>query len=409
MHNRNTRTKGRAVWALTSTALLLTGLLTPTAAAAAQPTGTSDRSPGLSNIRDSKTIEGPTLLDGELLSNKTGKPLSDVELTLEVWPANEVLETLQDGETVKLIPVGKATTGEDGQFELRISDEAAVERAADIGGNANFTVSGPNQDSLIDHNFSAPARATARNKAAAMRGSAPEHVSLRGQNNRVAGAAGSDSMQAPAMQKTCYTTKVATYASRPGIVGASYVQTSGVKADFDYSASGTTTSSVGVSYGGTYGSYSSSGSTTVSSNSTITFPAVGANTKRIHRTAFNIGKFRIYCESGSGTPISTRYQVRAYQVAGGNYDYIPANSLTAPSSNCEYYNPDGGQSLDSTRATNWTNGLSLKSQIGIDLSVTSGYSGTVKQVWKFTSRRALCGTNGSPAGTPGTLFARTSK
>ncbi len=62
-----------------------------------------------------------------------------------------------------------------------------------------------------------------------------------------------------------------------------------------------------------------------------------------------------------------------------------------------------------TKATQWTNGIDLTPEIlSIDASVSSGYSRDLKTKFTFPTRGRLCGMADYPGGTrPGTTVART--
>lgn len=198
----------------------------------------------------------------------------------------------------------------------------------------------------------------------------------------------------------CGTTLVSDLGQRSVWVGGTYVTTTGVTADLIYNASSSSTLGVGVSTGGSYGSFSASGSVSKSSSGTVNF---AAHSSRQHAyTYFVYGKFGYWCDSRPGY---YEYKVMARSWAGGSSVYTPSSAPTA-----SYCTPNSaGSSFAKTTSTAYTfgTGADVSGAIGIDLSSRTGYSTQTQATFKFTYARKLCGTNALPGGSPGRLVAKT--
>jgi hypothetical protein len=136
-------------------------------------------------------------------------------------------------------------------------------------------------------------------------------------------------------------------------VGETYPGPS-ARAKFTYEATSTSTVGVGYSISGAAGSYTQSGTSTVSSTTRIGWPDRLPNTKWMHRTTYQYKKFEI---KDGGYCTDRWYQVRATAYQGGVNSY----QIVGPPS-ATYCSPIGGPVVidkDGGHAITWTNGVTL--------------------------------------------------
>jgi hypothetical protein len=187
----------------------------------------------------------------------------------------------------------------------------------------------------------------------------------------------------------CNDVVVATYNNRTDLIGEVYTGPDAT-GDFQYSTEGTTTVSIGVSASGSYGSFSSSGSATVTAKASIDYPTVGNNGLKVWQTEFQWKKIyeEIYTDYGCQ---STGYEVRPSAWEGDQSGY---NAASAPTANyCSTAYAGSTTSKDSSNAITFSNGAKLGSVIGIDLSSKTGFTSKAKIVFKWQRAGRLCGTN----------------
>lgn len=169
---------------------------------------------------------------------------------------------------------------------------------------------------------------------------------------------------------------------------------------FKYSAASNSTLGIGVSNTGAYGSFSLSGSTTVSSNASVTFPAITTATSKFYRTNFNYSK--LACSYGTANPV-IKYEMRAISYAAGS----ASAAATAPSATACIDNLAGTTFVkSSSTATSFSAGAKTASAIGIDLLSRTGYTTATTVTIKFTAKKKLCGHQGLPGSTPGLLVVK---
>ncbi len=337
--------------------------------------------------------DGPVAASGRLLTQE-GKPAHGIALRLEAWPSSDTLQRLKPGESVQTVPVGKVVTKRDGTFSLRVANVAALSRMKNRSGVVDLSIVGEGEGAQYNFSFPLEADGLIRGKV----GSGKPGLDLRPVGQLSKDQSARAEATAPPMEKACTYRLLEQLAPRTVIVGSSYVQTSGVTADFQFSTGASSALGVAVKSPGSV-SYKASGESSVSSSSTIDFPSVGANRKRIHRTKFVYGRYRVDC----GSILGPSTQIRPMRLAGGDYSYTPTNTLA--STKCVSYS-GGTHTNERSAAITWTNGVDISSLISIDLSSRTGYSTAAKAKYTFSASRKLCGTHDYPGGTPRTLFAK---
>lgn len=338
---------------------------------------------------------GQVIVHGVLYAADGSRAGVGEQVTLTAWPTSEVLAKLPDGARVPTLTAGVAVTDGEGAFALHYSDPAALTSYADADGNVDFTVESDAGGVVHSYSLSRTLPSVGDQPGQRLAASAvpeSESVALRPLPGSAPSASRAAQNAVNAPVPVCVWIVVATLGNRWVQVGAA-TTTTGVTATFTYSSGGTATIGVGASVSGKKGTFSASGTTTVTSSSSVTMAPVTGATGKLFRTQYVFKKYAYRCSNGIG---DVKFQVRATSFAGG------ASSLTTTSiptaTYCTSY--EAGSSFD-TRTTNasaqkWSAGASVASDIGINLSSQSGYTTAVALKFVFTKAHKLCGTNAAP-------------
>jgi hypothetical protein len=382
----------RALGLVTVAALIATSSVTAIAAAAApKPV---DMLPG---IAESDQLTGPILAHG-LLMDTRGRPASG-QVTVIAWPRQEVMDALRVGDAVKTAPVGKASVAADGRFALRVDPKLPLNEYMSQDGSVSFDLWGVTADGSTLFSFTRKLDAGVKPAwvdPQGLRSSgaiAPETVDV-----TLRAAAGSVDMQdaasvpAPASDKACVDTVVATYNGRVGVIGEVYSGPHST-ADFQYANGSGSTLGVAFDSPGLPVNFSASGTTGISSSGTIDYPTQAANKLTVFETTFgyqNI-KRQIY---GSAGCIQQGNQVRPYRWDGAVLSYTAA---AAPSViDCQPVSiVPSTLTKDKANAITFSNGLKISSVLGIDLSLKTGFNTSTRIIHRFTSVGSLCGSDAS--------------
>jgi hypothetical protein len=203
---------------------------------------------------------------------------------------------------------------------------------------------------------------------------------------------GSKAVPLPAADKNmgCETVK-ATYNNVVVAVGETYPGPH-AKATFKYTNGQTSTLGVGVSVDGSFGSFSSGGSSTSAAATTLQYPQETYNTKFIYQTTFQYKKFHgydpVFCVFDYG------YEVRTTAFSGAVLGYNACCAPSTPYSSAVTLVPTHIIKHTSS-AVNWSDGVKLSAVIGINLSSQTGYSDSAEIDFYFTSVGSLRGDNSS--------------
>lgn len=182
--------------------------------------------------------------------------------------------------------------------------------------------------------------------------------------------------------------------ARNVVVGGVYASTNGHSSDLVYSAGSTTTFGVAVSATGGYGTYTSSGTTTFSADTTIGFPAYTSAGGHLLKTKFVFGRYQ--CYAGTTNPVSLGLRIYPMDFAGGTISASTSVPAT-PSTYCTPYLKGSDFEKNRTRVSSFSQGVEMKSSIGINLSSQTGFSTSTKLTIDFTANRQLCGKYAHPA------------
>jgi hypothetical protein len=347
---------------------------------------------------------GPVIVQG-VLFDIDGSPAGAGEIvTLTAWPTSQVLAGLAKGDAVPTLTAGVAITDASGAFALRYSDPAALAPFVDTDGTVDFTLDSESEGVTHSYSLSRTVSTSATTRVrqfAALVAVNTEVVDLRPVPGftppaTVAARMAPDSSVVAqtiptAVGPPCTWFVVSNLGKRWVRVGAA-TTTTGVTAKFVYSSGGTSTIGVGVSVSGKKGTFSASGTTTVTSSASIRMAPVTGVASKVFRTMFVFKKFAYRCTAGIG---DVKYEVRATSFAGGTSSLT---TTTPTARHCTDYEANSDFDTIATNATaeTWSAGASLASDIGINLSSQSGFTSSVALRFHFAKAGRLCGTNADP-------------
>lgn len=374
-------------------ALLIASLAQPAAAATPAP------DEWLPSVVDSSMLTSSVVSSGNVTSPDGHAFPEGATVELLAYPAEEVMRTLKEGDTIQVSPVAKARTDESGHFEMRLAEPSKLKRYASALGVVNFEIRAISGAYYAAFSFSS--------ELDALNGARMQRADLVGlnlvslpANDAVLNLEGS---RMGPINKTqiCGETLVANYGTRAVAIGQTYTAGAGRTGSLTYTSGSSSTLGVGLSMTGVYGSYSASGSISLSSTTTVSF--AGGTGGRLYKTYYVYGKYAQWCYpiGGSYDPSDIyAYKVRASSFAGGS-----AVSVTSapPANYCVALANGSTLTKSSTTAGTFSSGAKLIADIGIDLSVRTGYTSSTKVAFTNSSgsSKNLCGVSGYPGGTPG--------
>jgi len=355
-------------------------------AAAAPPTGS-----WLPEIQLSSSLQGPIVGSGRL-QDAIGRAAAG-NIVLYAWPTQDTLSRLHPGDHVKLVPVAKAIAGTDGTFSLRIDPTAPMAEVTSSAGIVDFELEGQSS-SGISH-FSFPRRLTASHTWTTLSGAPAGSASaalVPVVDDSAVQSGESAPAPLPAETKICSTTLVSVYSPAWDIVGEVYT---GPHADAQlvYQQGSTSTVGIGISVSGTSGTFSASGSSSLTDTGVVTYPNYGPTHNIVEQSEFRSAKYSIVCTI-HGTTYDHHFEVRPYDWIGGGTQYVAAGPPTA--TNCTPVGAGIGETVNTGTAITFTNGYSMSGQIGIDLSTSTGFTTNTELRFNFVSSGNLCGSNGYP-------------
>lgn len=381
------------------------------------------------------------------LSDSAGKPLTGHRVSMYVWPAESELAKMSEGDSLAVASVGTATTRSDGSFALvegapdprtkapGVYDvtviahdasgvvstvETSMERTADRelkaipglhGGPAaeNATVPRPAATAGPLASVSAPRAET--NPAVRLTAAGVPHLQM-----RTSGHAPSASLRTTDTVSTMTTQQdsgVDTMACSTGITrklmskhtnrltaaGSIHATTNGHRTRFLLSNGSSATLGTAVKYGS---SWSASGTVSRELQSETRWGERTGAVHRILQTRYTVGHYKVTV--GEYGACSTYYKKTPIVHEGGAESSAGSNPTATY---CRNYEKGGGMTLVKNKATNWTNGLSMASIIGFDVSSRSGYSTSEKLDVDITATgRKICGTNAYPADHPSRVVVK---
>ncbi len=356
-------------------------------------------------LTDSALLPAPIVASGAF-HERGGQARAGATVTLWVWPRH-VMATLRVGDSFKLQPVATATTDGNGRYDLRVGDYSLLLPYADQDGSVDLEVIGTAGTRSSSFAFTRRLNSVAAPTAvvAADGGSSTESVDL------VDGAAGKESSPTPGetsfsdkgvvVDKSCISTYIADLGLQWDLVGQTYSTTAGVTHRFTYTAGADSTLGIGISASGSYGSWSSGGTSSNSSTTSLSYPSQSGAIGRYYDSNWDYRKYRLDCYV-RGYFTGSSYETRAVTFGGGSR----LRSVAAPAARyCVAEAAGVTFKKTSTAATTWSNGVDISAVLGIDLSSQTGYSTSAEVEYAFSAAHHLCGTAGYPGGSAGQLVA----
>jgi hypothetical protein len=367
--------------------ILIALALSPAAASAARPAAVD----WPTTVRNTADLSGPVIASGSV-RDAQGRPASG-QAVLLAFPPQDVLSGLKVGDSVDVVPVGKARVGANGSFALRWDPLIPIDRFTSSYGTVDLEVlvDGPAGASVVafsrevtpDGSIGAAAHDTGDGRAA-------DEVALTldpglGSSKRSRDARETATLAAAPIY--CTNTLKALYPPVWHLVAELYTG-SHATVDFTYAVGTQSTLGVGLSVSGSAGSFSQSGKITVGSTGSINFAEVPQNQRRVEETQWRYGKWDVSC------PTAPHFEARPHSWIGGSTYYNAASTPSAPY--CTPYLIGDRPSIDQHQAIEWSNGVRISGIIGVDLSSTTGFTSKAAQKWTFRANGKLCGTNAYP-------------
>lgn len=357
-----------------------------------------------SAVRNSESLTGAPLITGRLIG-RDGLGAAGRVMVI-AWPSSDVLASLKDGDEFHTLDVAVADTDAGGRFALRVDPVVPLSAVKDVTGAINFSLLATTGAESASHAFAGRFDTSTGLWVAATQ--APDAATPLEVTLPVTEPLPSVGVEAPIPAATdkafpCPDYVMATYNQRTVLVGEVYPGPNAT-ADFQYSTGAESTLGVGVSVGGTYGSFSASGTATTSSTSTIDYATQPANSKKVFSTTYQYKKFEVWVYNGF-TCQKYNYEVRPTAFDGGAGGYNAANSPTG--TNCSYVGiVPTTLTKETANAVTWSNAVKVSSVIGIDLSGRTGFNTKTKIKHVFTKKGYLCGTNGQSWPNAQTVFGK---
>lgn len=354
-----------------------------------------------SGLTDSSLLSSRPAVSGVVMDEQGNPSKSGVVVQLVVTPSEAELARMKVGDERPVEVVGYARTDGEGRFVLRISDEEAARSHADPRGNVDYELI-----SSVDGNTSVRAISLAAPGSPGSRqsseGGEPSSLADIELVPNLDGAPDSASTRASVAGGSvvpmagCVKVFSKSLGQKRVTVGRGST-VSGAKMSFTYTSGSSSTLGVGYSTSGTSGSWSQSGTHSISVSNEVEFETVLSGSVEF-KTNFVYGKYQTVC-TGWGY-----YTVQATSHAGGSYPLGVGVISVNTSTNCVEHTGGSFTKYTST-ASEFSSGVGIVGAIGISLSSKSGYTSATKIKFTFTGKKRLCGKNGLPGGSPGLLRA----
>jgi hypothetical protein len=181
------------------------------------------------------------------------------------------------------------------------------------------------------------------------------------------------------------------YAPAWTVIGGTYDTTNSVTQSFSYTSGQSTTLGVGTSASGAPGTFSLSGTGTVSATSGENFPSSTGARDTLYETEFTTAEYGYTCGDGYVSE-----QVRPGSYAGG----ARTAATSAPSASYCVYQQKGSEFTKSTTAAVTYSAAATVSAIAFSLTAQTGWDTSAAITYTFGGGHYLCGTDGYPGGDP---------
>ncbi|MCW2497333.1 hypothetical protein [Jatrophihabitans sp.] len=321
------------------------------------------------------------------LTGGSGSPAAGATVVLLAEPSGAALEALPDGGTASLSAISQTTADAAGTYSVGIPAGTSLDGVADPTGVVNLVALAVSGTSIGVTYLSTPVATSSSSGlhlAAAPADDEPTAVvdapiELTGTSDSATPLSGGP--------PTCSVHKIHTYGPREVVVGSTYSYTSHASETFTYSKGTNSSLGVGVNYAMTGGSFEASGTHSVSSDSSITFPTESGAKNTHFITWFDYAEFGASCGSRSWR------SVEATDWDGGS-KISTASSLTA--THCLPYASGSTFTNTHSSAFDYSNGSLVSDIVGISLSARTGYSTSATLLVHLTADSRLCGYKGYP-------------
>lgn len=378
---------------MVSLAIACAAATIPVSAGAATP-GTSTAVPvGVDAAALAGTRVGPVVAVGRL-TNKAGQPTAG-RVSAQAWPSEQFQRSLSVGAQFTTPTVGTATAANDGAFSLRVDPAKVPAGYRSPGGQVNLNLVAWAGGSQGETNMSvqlAPGRTAAATGAAAPVQS--KAVTLRldrplasapTQGARSATVAVPNAVGCWTYWVLLSTNDVWTHA------GETYAYHGGTTAGFDMSSGNSLSLGVAFSGSGRWGTFSPSGSYTISSS--VEYHWLASNAFLEYDVQTRYGRYGLRSTCGTGY-----YQYRESPM------YDTGGNRTIGTGYPNWWNcvPMSG---NFRWQRNWSSGyhysigggVNLYGVIGTNLSIDTAWSGSYDVWYQFTYPSYLCGSNAVPS------------
>jgi len=343
----------------------------------------------VAGITDSSALTTPTVLTGTLRS-RTGSPAAAGQIVIYAWPD---LTNSQVGDSFTPQPLASAVADAQGRYEVRLASSVTSSLRSQGSGVANLEAVASDPSGKFFTSFGFPlnvdegilAPSASANGAVS---AAPRSQDLTLGSLQYAPSQGNPASIAEAKTIVCVTNDIQNLGQEKALVGATYDSSGVVFHNFIYQNGQSSELGIGSSsdnqiftFGGSYG---------ITNTGTITYSQNGGKTGGYYYTYFIYHKFREVCNNGY-----VQYTVRPVSWVSGS-----SQAKVGTISNASYCTAFAAHTtIEDTvdTAVTWSNGISIKSQIGIDLTAKTGYDTKGTTVFSATNYNVhLCGVGGYP-------------
>jgi hypothetical protein len=351
----------------------------------------------LPTLRSSSQLSGSPSVAGILQDSQGNAMKPGTRVVLFAYPRSETLAGLQVGDSFEPVAVAKAVVGGQGRYELRVDRGVDLSRFASDTGLIDFAVTAVRGRDIATSYFSASAADLQGDGAPGKRVDA---TAIDG--GAVLDVVDPTDPRSAVKTEVCGETYVRDLGSQRTIVGQSYTTSTGAWQQLSLSSGASSELGVGISVSGAYGSYSSAGTESKSSSTTVQFPQLSGWYR--YYGWFTYGKYSRWCYPVYDPSKKYVYQYVARPVTGGinGADYVSLG--TAPAANyCDKMGPGAKYSTDSSKARTFSNGVEIFNVIGINLSSRTGYTASQSLTSKNTSAtsKQICGVDARIGDAPG--------
>jgi len=389
----------------------------------------------LPDIALSSELEVSPFVSGEL-ADSDGVPFdSGVQIELLVWPSKEAQNAVPTGGSLRLEPVAKALTGDEGSFSLKIQDVDALAQYASEDGIVDFRLKSTSGDDAVVWEFSqnflevdghlelvpgtydVDASSAKRGSTDATEGMVGVQLKALDNENRPAGDTQSRGGFGvppgfPEGPYSCDEYRSATYPDISATVGVTILDVTATRGEFVFTTGSRSELGSAVSFTGQVGTYEAGSITRISTTGRDSGSGMlaGKATWR-NTTEFTYKKWVTKCFPSGGTidhefSYVAEVVVRAAEHEGGS-DRVAATAPDLPSlGHCNRMAPQAWERLTTGNATTFSTGASTAGLIGLNLSAQAGYSTTSSIYLQNTSAvttKRICGQNSLDSSSAGRI------